>query len=86
MKELFAAAGAHKAAAVVVAAVITGGGVIFATTGNTTTATVAKVVDGDTIDVRYDGETHRVRLLNVDTPESVDPAKPVECLGPEASE
>jgi micrococcal nuclease len=27
-----------------------------------------------------------VRLLNVDTPESVDPDKPVECLGPEASQ
>jgi micrococcal nuclease len=87
VKELFAAAGAHKAAtAVVVAAVIAGGGVVHAATDNSTTATVAKVVDGDTIDVRYDGETHRVRLLNVDTPESVDPEKPVECLGPEASE
>ncbi|SHN69802.1 micrococcal nuclease [Geodermatophilus obscurus] len=87
MKELFAAAGAHKAAtAVVVAGVIAGGGVVHAATDNSTTATVAKVVDGDTIDVRYDGETYRVRLLNVDTPESVDPEKPVECLGSEASE
>ncbi|PRY39333.1 hypothetical protein LY71_1212 [Geodermatophilus tzadiensis] len=31
------------------------------------------VVDGDTLDVRYDGAEHRVRLLNLDTPESVDP-------------
>jgi micrococcal nuclease len=44
------------------------------------------VVDGDTIDVRYGGEEHRVRLLNIDTPESVDPNSPVECLGPEASD
>jgi micrococcal nuclease len=87
VKELFAAAGAHKAAtAVIVAAVVVGGGAVHAATDTTTTATVAKVVDGDTIDVRYDGETHRVRLLNVDTPESVDPEKPVECLGPEASQ
>jgi micrococcal nuclease len=87
VKELFAIAGAHKAAtAVVVAAVVAGGGVVHAATDSTTTATVAKVVDGDTIDVRYDRETHRVRLLNINTPESIDPEKPVECLGPEASE
>jgi micrococcal nuclease len=48
-------------------------------------ATVIRVVDGDTVDVRYALEKHRIRLLNIDAPESVDPAKPVECLGPEAS-
>ncbi|QYH19566.1 hypothetical protein JKI95_11185 [Corynebacterium aquatimens] len=31
--------------------------------------TVEKIVDGDTIDIRRDGETTRVRLLNIDTPE-----------------
>lgn len=31
------------------------------------------------------GKTHRIRLLNVDTPETVDPRRPVQCLGPEAS-
>ncbi|WP_426593585.1 thermonuclease family protein [Cellulomonas sp. McL0617] len=46
---------------------------------------MVRVVDGDTIDVRYDGAKHRIRLLSIDAPESVDPAKPVECLGPEAS-
>jgi len=49
-------------------------------------ATVEKVVDGDTVDVKVDGETVRVRLLNVDTPETVDPDEPVQCLGPEATE
>jgi micrococcal nuclease len=84
---LLAAAGAHKAATAVLAvAVIAGGGVVHAVTDDTTTATVTKVVDGDTIDVRYDGEIHRVRLLNINTPESVDPDKPVECMGPQASE
>lgn len=48
-------------------------------------ATVVKIVDGDTLDVSYDGDTHRVRLLNVDTPETKDPGKAVECLGPEAT-
>lgn len=48
-------------------------------------ARVVKVIDGDTIDVRYDGSEHRIRLLNVDTPETKDPNKAVECLGPEAT-
>lgn len=87
MKELLALASAHKAVtAVVVTSVIFVGGVAVATAGSPTTATVTKVVDGDTIDVRYGGEEHRVRLLNIDTPESVDPNSPVECLGPEASD
>lgn len=46
---------------------------------------VVAVVDGDTIDVELAGEVARVRLLGIDTPESVDPDRPVECYGPEAS-
>jgi micrococcal nuclease len=49
-------------------------------------AEVLKVVDGDTIDVQYGGKEHRVRLLNVDAPESLDPSRPVECLGEAASQ
>ena len=49
------------------------------------TATVKKVVDGDTITVRLSGRTETVRLIGVDTPETVHPTKPVECFGPEAS-
>jgi micrococcal nuclease len=88
VKVLLALAGAHKVATVaVIAAVVGGAGMVHAAMAETpTTATVTKVVDGDTIDVRYDGDSHRVRLLNVNTPESVDPNKPVECLGPEASD
>ena len=87
MSRLLAMAGAHKAATAVVAAtVLVGGGVIHAAADDATAATVTKVVDGDTIDVQYDGETHRVRLLNVNAPESVDPNAPVECMGPEASD
>lgn len=47
--------------------------------------TVVDVIDGDTIDVRVGYERHRVRLLGIDTPETKDPRKPVECFGPEAS-
>ncbi|MYI82175.1 MAG: hypothetical protein F4056_02295, partial [Chloroflexi bacterium] len=46
------------------------------------TVPVARVVDGDTIDVTIWDETRRVRLLLVDTPE----VRPTECYGPEASE
>jgi micrococcal nuclease len=49
-------------------------------------AIVERVVDGDTVIVDLDGERTRVRLLNIDTPESVAEDRPVECLGPEASE
>lgn len=49
-------------------------------------AVVERVVDGDTLVVDYDGDRERVRLLNIDTPESVHPDRPVECLGPEAAE
>ncbi len=46
---------------------------------------VARVVDGDTIDVDSDGEHARIRILGINTPETVDPRKPVQCFGPEAS-
>ena len=48
-------------------------------------ATVVRVIDGDTIDAEVNGEVQRVRLLNVDTPETKHPEKPVQCLGPEAT-
>jgi micrococcal nuclease len=53
----------------------------------TTNALVVRAVDGDTISVKIDGEKDemKVRLLGVNTPESVDPRKPVECFGKEAS-
>ena len=48
-------------------------------------ATVTRVVDGDTIVVLADGVEERVRLIGVNTPESVHPSKPVMCFGKEAS-
>jgi micrococcal nuclease len=47
---------------------------------------VLKVVDGDTLDIDYDGVVERVRLIGINTPESVDPRRPVECYGKEASD
>lgn len=49
-------------------------------------ATVVRVVDGDTLEVELDSGSERVRLLGIDTPETVHPDKPVECFGPEASD
>lgn len=47
---------------------------------------ITKVVDGDTFDVLVDGKTERVRVIGIDTPETVDPRKTVQCFGQEASE
>ncbi len=49
------------------------------------TGTVVHVVDGDTVDVRLGRRTETVRLLGIDTPETVKPGAPVDCFGPEAS-
>ena len=46
---------------------------------------VTRVVDGDTIDVSVDGKVKRLRLIGINTPETVDPRKLVECFGVEAS-
>jgi len=46
---------------------------------------VSRVVDGDTLDVVVGGQTYKVRIIGVDTPETVDPNSPVMCYGKEAS-
>jgi micrococcal nuclease len=48
-------------------------------------ASVVRVIDGDTIVVHLAKVDTTIRLLNVDAPETKDPNKAVECLGPEAS-
>ncbi len=49
-------------------------------------ATLVRVIDGDTIEVRFDdGTTETVRYIGIDTPETVAPGRPVEPFGPEAS-
>jgi endonuclease YncB( thermonuclease family) len=53
--------------------------------GRGVVATVLSVVDGDTVELELGGQRERVRLLGIDTPETVHPSKPVECWGPEAS-
>lgn len=43
---------------------------------------VTRVIDGDTFEIET-GKT--VRMIGIDTPETVHPTKPVECFGKEAS-
>lgn len=46
---------------------------------------VVEVVDGDTIKVNMDGVKTTLRLIGMDTPETLDPRKVVQCFGKEAS-
>jgi micrococcal nuclease len=51
----------------------------------TDTARLVRAVDGDTVIARVGGKTERVRLVGLNTPESVKRGSPVECWGPQAS-
>ncbi|HVO53872.1 MAG TPA: thermonuclease family protein [Solirubrobacterales bacterium] len=48
-------------------------------------ARVLRAVDGDTLEVAFDGKREDVRLIGIDTPETVKPDTPVQCFGPRAS-
>ena len=54
--------------------------------GKTFTAKVVRTIDGDTVKIKMpNGKEETVRLLLIDTPETVHPSKPVQPFGPEAS-
>lgn len=46
---------------------------------------VMRVIDGDTLVVEIDGVEETIRIIGINTPETVAPRKPVECFGQEAS-
>lgn len=50
------------------------------------TGTIVRPVDGDTVVVAIGGVEEPVRLIGIDTPESVAQDRPIECYGPEAKE
>ena len=52
---------------------------------NAVAARVERVVDGDTFVAELGGRDERVRVIGVDTPETVAPGRPVERYGKEAS-
>ena len=58
------------------------------TQGTQGAATVVEVIDGDTLVIDLaggDGGDEHVRLIGIDTPETVAPDRPDECFGAEAS-
>ena len=82
---------AFRVVALSVAAVMACAGVVTAPLapadpGNVT-ATVLRVVDGDTIDIRDDVRGRlRIRVLGIDTPETKKPGYTVGCWGPQATQ
>lgn len=50
-----------------------------------TEATITQVIDGDTVKVDIQGNSYKLRMIGVDTPETVHPNKPVQYFGKEAS-
>ena len=48
-------------------------------------AVVVRHVDGDTLVARIGPDEEKVRLIGIDTPETVDPRQPAQCFGKEAS-
>lgn len=51
----------------------------------TGTYRVTKFNDGDTITIDMDGREEKIRFIGVDTPETEDPRKPIQCFGKAAS-
>ncbi|KKQ67074.1 MAG: hypothetical protein US86_C0001G0001 [Candidatus Daviesbacteria bacterium GW2011_GWA2_38_24] len=49
------------------------------------TAFVTKVIDGDTIEIEIKGQNFKLRYIGINTPETVDPRRKVECFGKEAA-
>lgn len=47
---------------------------------------VTRFDDGDTIEVDMNGQKEKIRMIGVDTPETKDPRKNVQCFGKAASE
>jgi micrococcal nuclease len=47
---------------------------------------VTRVLDGDTFNVEVDKKEITIRMLGINTPETVDPRRPPECYGKEASD
>jgi micrococcal nuclease len=53
---------------------------------NNTSYKINKVIDGDTIEVLIGDKIEKVRLIGINTPETVDPRRPVQCFGKESSD
>ncbi len=47
---------------------------------------VVSIIDGDTFKVKVGRHVVTVRMLGIDTPETIDPRKPEQCFGKESSD
>ena len=47
---------------------------------------VTKIIDGDTLMIKINDKETAIRLIGIDTPETKDPRKTVQCFGKEATE
>ena len=47
---------------------------------------ISKIIDGDTVVANISGSDTLIRLIGIDTPETVDPRKPSQCYGKQASD
>ena len=54
--------------------------------GDASVGRVVKVVDGDTIHVQVGAVREKVRYIGIDTPETKDPRRPMQCFGQKASQ
>jgi len=79
------AAGACSATGPEGAPELSGGGSPTADRATDANALVTRVIDGDTVEARFGGRVLDVRLIGIDTPESVAPGQPVECYALAAS-
>ena len=77
-------------AVAIVGALALGGGVAVTVStineaNSTDEAVIDRVIDGDTVDVRMYSDVHRVRLLNINSPEDNAATGVAECMGPKAT-
>ena len=47
---------------------------------------VIRVIDGDTFEIYLNNKIEKIRMIGLNTPESVDPNRGIECYGIEASD
>lgn len=59
---------------------------MIGTAGIAPNATIREVIDGDTVIADIAGSVENVRLIGIDTPESVATTRPKQCYGAEASD
>ena len=71
--------------ALMIIAVIPIGFLILRPTQKNTNYQVIRIIDGDTVEIQYEGQPTSVQLIGVNAPEIVYPDKPPEAYGEEAA-